>query len=81
VQSVSISPDGLWVASASADGTVKIWEAASGGEVRALRGHGGPVLAVSFSPTGRWIATGGYDTTVRIWETATGREVRRLPPQ
>ncbi|MCH8120342.1 MAG: hypothetical protein IIC00_11505, partial [Planctomycetes bacterium] len=59
---------------------VRLWEVATGREVRTLKGH-----SVSFSPDGRFLATGmatgsGDKTvkTVTFWEVATGREVRKL---
>src|SRR5436309_2587009 len=43
VWSVSWSPDRRWLASGGADGTVRLWEAATGKALRALEGHKGPV--------------------------------------
>ncbi|MDA2913796.1 serine/threonine protein kinase [Acidobacteriia bacterium AH_259_A11_L15] len=78
VWAVAFSPDGRWLASASLDNTVKLWEVASGQEVYTLTGHTESVLAVAFSPDGRWLASGSNDDTVKLWEVATGREVRTL---
>lgn len=52
VWSVSFSPDGKTLASASLDNTVKLWDVASGRELRTLTGHQNAVRSVSFSPDG-----------------------------
>ncbi len=71
VNGVVFSPDRDRLASASDDGTVKIWDAA-GNEVRTLWGHWGKVFAVAFSHDGTRIASAGDDGTVRVWDAKTG---------
>jgi WD40 repeat protein len=78
VWSVAFSPDGRLLASGSNDNTIKLWEVASGREVRILTGHSGAVFSVAFSPDGRLLASGSYDTTIKLWEVATGNLVRTL---
>ncbi|HYT78086.1 MAG TPA: WD40 repeat domain-containing protein, partial [Actinomycetota bacterium] len=55
---VAVSPDGRLVATTHNDGTVRMWDAATGEELHVLRGHRGPVAHATFSPDGRWLATG-----------------------
>ena len=57
VTSVAFSPDGKRLASASRDGTVKVWDAATGQETLTLKGHTGRVASVAFSPDGKRLAT------------------------
>jgi serine/threonine protein kinase/WD40 repeat protein len=62
VQSVSVSPNGQWVATCAMDGVIKIWSldstAAGGRLITNLQTGGGPVFSVAFSPDGRWLAAG-----------------------
>ena len=57
---------------ASPDGTVRVWDAATGPGGAALKGHT-PLSSVCFSPDGRRLANAG-DWTVRVWDAATGQE-------
>ena len=50
---VAFSPDGARIVSGSADGTVRVWDAASGEELLVLRGHEDVVWAAAFSPMAR----------------------------
>ena len=78
VTALAFSPDGQRVASASLDGTVKLWELQSGREIRTLEGHQGSVLSVAFSADGRLLASGGRDRSVRLWDAASGAPIRTL---
>lgn len=69
--SVAWSPDGQWVASASKDGTVKIWNASTGKEKLSLSNHTGGVKSVAWSLDGTKIATASEDESARIWDAET----------
>ncbi len=75
VYNVAFSPDGRFLATVSDDLTARIWDVASGLELRVLRGHWSTVSSVTFSPDGRYLATGSYDGTSRIWDIVTGRQL------
>jgi len=74
VWSVAFSPDGNTLAMAIDDGSVKLWDVASGDVKATLRGHKGPVWTTAFSPDGKSVATGSSDLTVRVWNADTGAE-------
>jgi WD40 repeat protein len=69
---------GKTLATAGADGVVRVWDLATRREVAALEGHSGPVLALAASPDGRWFCSGGADAAIRVWEPGPWRSVRSL---
>jgi WD40 repeat protein len=84
VHAVAFSPDGKTLASASDDGTVKLWDVATGKE-RATLKHTQGVMSVAFSPDGKTLASGGSDVInrqhgwlVHLWDVSTGKEKAAL---
>ena len=81
VWGVAASPDGRWIATASHDRTVKLWDARTRKLVRTLEGHHELVWCVAFSPDSQYLASGsveGSSGCVKVWEVATGREHRQF---
>lgn len=73
VSCLAYQPGGARLATASNDGTVRIWRMPGGQIERVLRGHASTVNCLAWSSDGRWLASGGdwHDRTVRLWQ-ATG---------
>ena len=78
VRSVAYSPDGRRIVSGSKDGTLRIWNVASGAVLLVLRGHDDSVGSVSWSHDGNRIVSGSDDRTIHIWDAESGGEVAIL---
>lgn len=72
--SVTFSPIEALLASAHADGTIRLWDVTTGGQRAVLSAHTAPVRALAFSPDGKTLASGagdettGADSTIRLWD-------------
>ena len=60
------------------DKTARMWDPATGDQLRTLTGHTELGPGVAFSPDGRLLATASNDKTARIWDPATGERLRTL---
>ena len=78
VMSIAVSPDGKSVVSGSFDATLKVWDVATGRELRTLLGHKDLVNGVAFSSDGKTVASGSKDKTIKLWDVSTGQELHTL---
>ncbi|HYH69240.1 MAG TPA: protein kinase, partial [Urbifossiella sp.] len=85
---VAYSPDGRHVLSGAGgtivdgkpepgepDSTLRLWDAATGKEVRRFVGHTNHLRSAAFSSDGTRLVSGGKDGTVRVWDVSTGKEL------
>jgi WD40 repeat protein len=68
VRALTISPDGLTLASGSEDGTVRLWQMSTGAELLTLKTTGARINDVAFSPDGRILAAASHDGKVLLWD-------------
>jgi WD40 repeat protein/transcriptional regulator with XRE-family HTH domain len=81
VNDVAFSPDGTLIATASLDGTAKIWDSTTAKELLTLypdAADAGKLYSVIFSPAGKQVATAGEAGVVSLWDSTTGEQLLTL---
>ncbi len=79
VTTVSFSVDDRTIISAGDDGTIRLWDVATGAQRGVHMGHDGRAWTLAISPDGGTIASAGRDRTVKLWDTVAPDEPPRLP--
>ena len=76
VYALAWSPDGETIASASSDGTIRLWNPAVERMERSIEAHEGSVWGLAWSPDGQTLASAGTDGAVRFWTPGNGTCIR-----
>jgi WD40 repeat protein len=71
-------PKGKWFRPETDGRSIRLWDPATGREVRSLHGHVGAVHALAFHPEGNRLASAGADGVIRLWDPDSGRLLARL---
>ncbi len=79
VQVVTLSPDGMLLASGGRGGTIRLWDVPSGRALGQFKGQQGGILALAFTADGKRLASGGSDTTTLVWDVAAFTAKRNWP--
>ena len=79
VNQVQFSPNGQWIASASFDKSVKLWNGNTGTFVTSFFGHVGPVYQIAWSADSRLICSGSKDSTLKLWDVKSKKLKGDLP--
>lgn len=75
VTAIAISPDGKSLASGNKNGSIQLWEIATGKRLKPLLAHTGYVWSLAWAPDGHTLASGSWDNSVRLWNVAEGKPI------
>ena len=76
---ISFAPNGRWVATASIDRTVRIWDARDGKSMATFfGGHRDWIRTIDYRPDGSRLCSGGDDGAIRLWDMQKGRRMHHL---
>lgn len=81
LRALCYSPDGKMLASGGYSGVVRLWDAATGREVRKLPAESSGTHSLAFTPDGKCLATLTANGRLSVWDVATGRELLDLPAE
>jgi WD40 repeat protein/serine/threonine protein kinase/tetratricopeptide (TPR) repeat protein len=77
---VAFHPDGLDVVTGGTDGTIRLWDAATGAPLQVWRGHRGRVACLAFDPTGSTLVSGSHQPgDIKVWDLNRHPEYLSLP--
>ncbi len=68
INTIAVSPDNRTVATANKEGSIMLFDLATGRKLTTLQGHRGWVLSLAFSPDGQYLYSGAEDKMVKVWQ-------------
>lgn len=74
----ALSPDASLAVSAGYDGTLRVWDTATGAESLQISGHASWVRRCAVSPNGAFIVSASFDRRLRVWDASNGELLREL---
>jgi WD40 repeat protein len=75
INSISFNSKGDKFITSGIDGTVRIWDMASGIQTERIRAHAGGAFSACFDPSEKYIISGGDDFNVKLWDAASGDQL------
>ena len=81
IRALAVSPSGRYTASASCDGTIRVWDTATGKSIHMLTTDGGRSNdgGVAITPDEKYVLAGSGKNTVAAWELKTGNPAFAIP--
>jgi len=78
VYAAVVAHDGKRVIAGGDEGTISVWDLATGQQLKVLRGHEDAVCSIALSPDGQHIVSGSWDKTIRVWDVESGKELKTI---
>jgi len=78
IDTVAFSSDGKYLVTGCKDKTVKLWDVATGMEIRTFSGHAEEVTAVAISVDATQILSGDEKGFIKLWNTLSGKEIKSM---
>ena len=75
VKVISFSPQGDYLASATSNGEIKIWDWRTGWEIQSMHADTILLTDLAWSPDGGKLASSSWDGEVKVWDAVTGEDV------